>query len=288
VPAQHSVHLTLGILRKSQAVLHASAFFQLDGFAVPAPAQVTQTVSPPAENRSQSCKTNLRVNMKNLVDESYKIFRFLTFVCLAVIVFFAGLYYFSLISDKGFAISSGVIALLAGVLAMFANKPVEKDDVGVAVDKVLLTYDVETLQRLKQAKEEEVEIRDFIERRSNEIFLLKLRTYLQESVENKYKDSEIAKLITELEKVENLLDTMNVDYDPLQVPDRFKRLLKELNQEEQLNLYMDVFLEMIESFPFLPFKRFFRAWAKAAFQLRKHWFIENLPKNILGSKPKAG
>jgi len=42
--AQQSVHLTLGILRKSQAVSHASAFFWLDGFAVPAPAQVTQTV----------------------------------------------------------------------------------------------------------------------------------------------------------------------------------------------------------------------------------------------------
>jgi hypothetical protein len=40
------VHLTLGILRQSQAVFYALAFFQLDGFAVPAPAQVTQTVSP--------------------------------------------------------------------------------------------------------------------------------------------------------------------------------------------------------------------------------------------------
>ncbi len=39
-----SVHLTLGILRQSQAVFNALAFFQLDGFAVPAPAQVTQTV----------------------------------------------------------------------------------------------------------------------------------------------------------------------------------------------------------------------------------------------------
>jgi hypothetical protein len=40
------VHLTLGILRKSQAVFYAFSFFWLDGFAVPAPAQVTQTVSP--------------------------------------------------------------------------------------------------------------------------------------------------------------------------------------------------------------------------------------------------
>jgi hypothetical protein len=38
------VHLTLGILRHFQAFTYASAFFQLDGFAVPAPAQVTQAV----------------------------------------------------------------------------------------------------------------------------------------------------------------------------------------------------------------------------------------------------
>ena len=42
--AQQSVHLTLGILRTSQAVFYALSFSQLDGFAVPAPAQVTQTV----------------------------------------------------------------------------------------------------------------------------------------------------------------------------------------------------------------------------------------------------
>jgi hypothetical protein len=41
------VHLTLGILRQSQAVSYALSFSQLDGFAVPAPAQVTQTVGQP-------------------------------------------------------------------------------------------------------------------------------------------------------------------------------------------------------------------------------------------------
>jgi len=39
------VHLTLGILRKSQAFFYALAFFWLDGFAVPAPAQVPITCS---------------------------------------------------------------------------------------------------------------------------------------------------------------------------------------------------------------------------------------------------
>ena len=38
------MHPTLGILRKSQAVFYASAFFQSDGVPPPAPARVTQTV----------------------------------------------------------------------------------------------------------------------------------------------------------------------------------------------------------------------------------------------------
>jgi len=45
--AQQSVHLTLGILRTSQAVFYALSFFWSDGFAVPTPAQVTQTVGLP-------------------------------------------------------------------------------------------------------------------------------------------------------------------------------------------------------------------------------------------------
>jgi len=45
--AQQSVHLTLGILPHFQTVFYALAFFWLDGFAVPAPTQVTQTVGTP-------------------------------------------------------------------------------------------------------------------------------------------------------------------------------------------------------------------------------------------------
>jgi hypothetical protein len=60
------VHLTLGILRKSQAVSYALAFFQLDGFAVPAPAQVTQTVSCFAENQVQK-------QVQNQVSQSFNL-----------------------------------------------------------------------------------------------------------------------------------------------------------------------------------------------------------------------
>jgi len=44
--AQQSVHPTLGILRHFQAFSYASAFFQSDSVPPPAPARVTQTVSP--------------------------------------------------------------------------------------------------------------------------------------------------------------------------------------------------------------------------------------------------
>jgi hypothetical protein len=62
--SQQSVHLTLGILRTSQAVFYALSFFWLDGFAVPAPAQVTQTVSAPLrENLWVFFKIKFRSNL---------------------------------------------------------------------------------------------------------------------------------------------------------------------------------------------------------------------------------
>jgi hypothetical protein len=39
------VNLTLGILRQSQAVFYASAFFQSDGVLPPDPVRVKQTVT---------------------------------------------------------------------------------------------------------------------------------------------------------------------------------------------------------------------------------------------------
>jgi len=52
---QQSVHLTLGILRSSQAFFYALSFFWLDGFAIPAPAQVTQSVGR-LRHKTSKCK----------------------------------------------------------------------------------------------------------------------------------------------------------------------------------------------------------------------------------------
>ena len=49
------MHLTLGILRQSQAVFYALAFFWLDGFAVPAPGQVAHAVETVEKPRIEKC-----------------------------------------------------------------------------------------------------------------------------------------------------------------------------------------------------------------------------------------
>jgi hypothetical protein len=64
------VHLTLGILRQSQAVFYALSFFWLDGFAVPTPAQVTPAVGRLAQHKS--IKIRRRIVFRNQIPENMK------------------------------------------------------------------------------------------------------------------------------------------------------------------------------------------------------------------------
>jgi hypothetical protein len=67
------VHLTLGILRQSQAVFYALSFFWLDGFAVPAPAQVTQAVG----RLTQICQVSMsdfKETKKNVIGKFMGLF----------------------------------------------------------------------------------------------------------------------------------------------------------------------------------------------------------------------
>ncbi len=50
------MHLTLGILRQSQAVFYALSFFQLDGFAVPA--LVVELVETQRRYPAETCGTS--------------------------------------------------------------------------------------------------------------------------------------------------------------------------------------------------------------------------------------
>jgi hypothetical protein len=189
--------------------------------------------------------------------EAYKVFRVLAIASVLGIVVIAILNYNGYITDKNFAILSAMIAILGGLFGVFANKTtVDEKDVSKAVGTVLLTYDEKTLKDLKLAKEEETKIRDFIENKSNEIFLLRLRSYLEAEIISKYKDSELAKLIADLEDVERELRAINVKYEEVELPERFKQVLSRLNVEERMNLY----LNLLDAIPFFPLKNFAKAY----------------------------
>lgn len=188
----------------------------------------------------------------------YKFFRVLSFLCLSIIICFSVLYYKNIVSSENFAIGLGLIAILAGFFGIFAIKPIEKKDFSIAVDQVLLKYDEKTFRNLKEAKEQEQKIRNFIDHQSNEMFLLKLRSYIEEEILSKYNNSDIAKLINELEEIEAQLDSINVDYGEIKLPDRFKKLLKSMKRKEKLNLYLD----LLEALPFFPLKKFYKVSLK--------------------------
>ena len=169
-------------------------------------------------------------------------------MCLLIIASISTLYLLDILTTKLFAVANAVTAIIAAFFGIFARKPIAKEDMSLAVEKVIANYDNETFLKLKQAKEEEERIRDYIENRSNEIFLLKLRGYLLEEIESKYINSDLAKLIGDLEKIEADLDAMNVTYKDIELPERFKKILGELNQQQKLDLYLD----LLDALPFFP------------------------------------
>lgn len=198
--------------------------------------------------------------------QPHQIFRLLTLFCLALVVTISVAYYFDYVPDKTFAILSGVIALLAGILGLFANKPLEKKDFSGAMDAVLATYEEDTYGKLQSAKNEEQKIRDYTEHRSDEIVLLKIRSYIIQNLSEKFEKSDIARLVEELEKVEEKLDEMNIKYGDAEMPARFKKLLYELSELEKINLIVD----MIEATPFFPFKNLLKTYFRAYFLRQRH------------------
>jgi hypothetical protein len=181
----------------------------------------------------------------------YKLFRILVAVCLIILFAISAAYFFDKLADKTYAIVSGVTALLAAFFSVFASRPIESHDMTSAVDQLLTTYDKETFGALKTAKEQELKIKEFIEVKSNELFLVKHRSYLEEEILNKYCGSDMEKMVGELIKVENKLNGLDVKYDEIDLPKRFKKLLQDLDVVKQKELMV----ELVDALPFLPFKK---------------------------------
>lgn len=183
----------------------------------------------------------------------YRIFRTLIGVCLLIIVLISTAYFFDKLADKTYAITSGITALFAAFFSVFASKPLESHDMVSAVDQLLTTYDKDTFDALKTAKEQELQIKEFIDVKSNELFLVKHRSFLEEEILNKYKGSDIEKMVGELVLIESKLDGLDVKYDEIDLPQRFKELLKDLDSAKQKELM----IELIDAMPFMPFKKLF-------------------------------
>jgi hypothetical protein len=137
--AQQSVHLTLGILRQSQAVFYALAFFWLDGFAVPAPAQVTQTVSLLYINKSYIGKSKKRRKMNDLgfgiLDRRTVIVSLLTIVIVNVFFQFAlpirisnaGEFFIDLVLFTGYLyLARSLLRLLIPIIFTLINTPIDR------------------------------------------------------------------------------------------------------------------------------------------------------------------
>lgn len=193
--------------------------------------------------------------------KAYVVFRILTFACVTSVFIISILYYFAVLQEKWFAIFSGVLAVLATVFASLISKPSNEQDLAVAADKLLLTYDSQTLNKLKLAKEEEQRLYDFIDYKGNEIFYRRLRLYLVDELERKYRDSEISNLVEEITNVEAELDRIHIEYDETNLPERFKNFLTHLERKRAVNLMM----EMVDAFPFFPFKNLTKLYLKLKF-----------------------
>ncbi len=195
----------------------------------------------------------------------YKVFRFIVFICLLSVTLTAILYYFEIIKAELFAILSGSFGIAGTFFAIFANAPIKKESMEVAVDKVIDHYDEKTFKELHEARIEKKQLDDFIEHKSNERFLIKMRSYLEEEIIKKYESSEIAVLIKELVSIEIKLDELKVKYTAIDLPDRFKKILEDLDQEEKLNLYLD----LLGAMPFLPMKKWTKAYIRLMYEIYK-------------------
>lgn len=77
---------------------------------------------------------------------------------------------------------------------------------------------------------------------------------MEEGILNKYKGSDIEKMIGELILIESKLDELDVKHDEIDLPERFKKLLKDLDVAKQKELMM----ELIDALPFMPFRKLFK------------------------------
>lgn len=75
----------------------------------------------------------------------------------------------------------------------------------------------------------------------------------------------MAGLVKDLEGVETRLDALKVSYNDIEVPERFKKILNDLNQQDRV----EFLIAIIDAAPFFPLKGLFKLSARTYFKHRK-------------------
>jgi hypothetical protein len=160
---------------------------------------------------------------------AYQLFRLLCVVFVLVLAALGAADYWDYITDKTFAIIAAVIACLVAVFAAFAPKPLGQEVAG-AVDRVITGYPADVLLRLQEQTQQAQTLRNFIEIESNQIFLRKMQAYLEGAIMDRYKGSDIEKLIKDLSDVEARMQQANVTMSVAELPQELRRTINRIEQ----------------------------------------------------------
>jgi DNA repair exonuclease SbcCD ATPase subunit len=115
-------------------------------------------------------------------------------------------------------------------------------------DRVLVSYPKDVLERLHEQTQEAESVRRFIEIESNQMFLRKMKQYLEDEIRRRYQGSEIQKLIADLRDVE---DRMAASGMPV-IANLPPGLRHTIGQLEKVKEQIDVLKQLVMAVP-IPF-----------------------------------
>jgi hypothetical protein len=174
------------------------------------------------------------------VVSAYMLFRILAAACVVAVAALGVAEYWDYISEKTFAITTAVLAVLVAIFAAFAPRPVGQEVVG-AVDKVLTGYPADVLLRLQEQTQQAQALRNFVEIESNQIFLRKMHSYLENAIIERYRGSEIEKLITDLSDVESRMKQSSVTVELSELPSELRRTISQIElRTDQISALKEV------------------------------------------------
>jgi hypothetical protein len=140
-------------------------------------------------------------------------------------------------ADICFGITAGLLA----VVAAFAIRP-PGEEVVEAFTGAVATLPEDVLTKLRERTIQAEELKKYIEVTSNEIFLRKLEDVLSNAIISRYKDSELERLMNELDAVERELRRADLIVSPKELPSRLRNSISEIKTTRDQSNVLDTIL----------------------------------------------